>query len=172
IVLRPELFEIKKLYVKYLQQWLESFVAPFERFIDVFEVPLLPREVLVSFSTQLRHSSLHLSTSTENKSNIPHPLLLIKFFIIVSPCDFYLERSYRNNIFFLLFFYLYLLLTKKSQKGVEKQWSLQQVVQYGLVLCETLFDPYQTWRRRLAGWVWRWIFPVGFARRAACSISW
>lgn len=31
------------------------------------------------------------------------------------------------------------------------QQSLQQVVQYGLVLCESLFDPYQTWRRRLAG---------------------
>lgn len=28
---------------------------------------------------------------------------------------------------------------------------LQPVVQYGLVLCESLFDPYQTWRRRLAG---------------------
>lgn len=31
--------------------------------------------------------------------------------------------------------------------------SLQLVVQYGLVLCESLFDPYQTWRRHLAGWV-------------------
>lgn len=29
--------------------------------------------------------------------------------------------------------------------------SLQPVVQYGLVLCESLFDPYQTWRRHLAG---------------------
>uniref|UniRef100_A0A672J9K9 Neurobeachin-like protein 2 n=1 Tax=Salarias fasciatus TaxID=181472 RepID=A0A672J9K9_SALFA len=29
--------------------------------------------------------------------------------------------------------------------------ALQSVVQYGLVLFESLFDPYQTWRRRLAG---------------------
>ncbi|KAM9352743.1 neurobeachin-like protein 2 [Symphorus nematophorus] len=35
--------------------------------------------------------------------------------------------------------------------GQGEQSSLQLVVQYGLVLCESLFDPYQTWRRRLAG---------------------
>ena len=35
--------------------------------------------------------------------------------------------------------------------GEGEQSSLQLVVQYGLVLCESLFDPYQTWRRRLAG---------------------
>lgn len=37
------------------------------------------------------------------------------------------------------------------KKGDGEQSSLQLVVQYGLVLCESLFDPYQTWRRRLAG---------------------
>lgn len=37
--------------------------------------------------------------------------------------------------------------------GQGEQSSVQLVVQYGLVLCESLFDPYQTWRRRLAGWV-------------------
>lgn len=35
--------------------------------------------------------------------------------------------------------------------GQGEQSSLQLVVQYGLVLCESLFDPYQTWRRCLAG---------------------
>lgn len=35
--------------------------------------------------------------------------------------------------------------------GQMEQSSLQLVVQYGLVLFECLFDPYQTWRRRLAG---------------------
>nr|XP_054591731.1 neurobeachin-like protein 2 isoform X3 [Nothobranchius furzeri] len=164
---KERLYELWMLYhtkkdVKYLQQWLESFVAPFERFIDVqslepwrleegsFEVPLLPREVLVSFSTQLRHSSLHLSTSTENKSNIPHPLLLIKFFIIVCRNMENIDPEKTPRFVFetikLLNFCL-----EQLKKGVEKQWSLQQVVQYGLVLCETLFDPYQTWRRRLAG---------------------
>lgn len=37
------------------------------------------------------------------------------------------------------------------KNGQGEQSSLQLVVQYGLVLCESLFDPYQTWRRRLAG---------------------
>lgn len=47
------------------------------------EVPLLPREVLVLLSTQLWHSALHLSRATEHNGSTPHPLLLIKFFIIV-----------------------------------------------------------------------------------------
>lgn len=47
------------------------------------EVPLLPREVLVFLSTQLLHSTVHLSGAAELNSGTPHPLLLIKFFIIV-----------------------------------------------------------------------------------------
>uniref|UniRef100_A0A4W6DRB4 Neurobeachin-like protein 2 n=1 Tax=Lates calcarifer TaxID=8187 RepID=A0A4W6DRB4_LATCA len=108
--------------VGYLQQWLEAFVASFERLIDVqsleprrleecsSEVPLLPREVLV---------------------NTPHPLLLIKFFII-------LQINLCPNLCF-----------GQLKNGQGEQSSLQLVVQYGLVLCESLFDPYQTWRRRL-----------------------
>uniref|UniRef100_A0A8C9XVM0 Neurobeachin-like protein 2 n=1 Tax=Sander lucioperca TaxID=283035 RepID=A0A8C9XVM0_SANLU len=96
--------------VGYLQQWLEAFVASFERLIDVqsleprrleecsSEVPLLPRE-----------SAVHLSNATDVKT-------------------FYFGQL---------------------KKGQGEQSSLQMVVQYGLVLCESLFDPYQTWRRRL-----------------------
>lgn len=47
------------------------------------EVPLLPREVLVFLSTQLWDSAVHLSGVGEHNINTPHPLLLIKFFIIV-----------------------------------------------------------------------------------------
>uniref|UniRef100_A0AAY4CST8 Neurobeachin-like protein 2 n=1 Tax=Denticeps clupeoides TaxID=299321 RepID=A0AAY4CST8_9TELE len=36
----------------------------------------------------------------------------------------------------------------KERPGCEPQ-SLQSVVQHGLLLCENLFDPYQTWRKRL-----------------------
>uniref|UniRef100_A0A8D3CGL3 Neurobeachin-like protein 2 n=1 Tax=Scophthalmus maximus TaxID=52904 RepID=A0A8D3CGL3_SCOMX len=114
----------------YLQQWLEAFVASFERLIDVqsleprrleecsSEVPLLPREVLVFLSTQL--------------GSIPHPLLLIKFFIIIC-------RGTAALTFLMI------------KHGQGEPSSLQLVVQHGLVLCESLFDPYQTWRRRLAG---------------------
>ncbi|KAM9488840.1 neurobeachin-like protein 2 isoform 2-T2 [Clarias gariepinus] len=37
------------------------------------------------------------------------------------------------------------------KKKPEEQSTLQSVVQHCLLLCENLFDPYQTWRRRQAG---------------------
>uniref|UniRef100_A0A672J8G5 Neurobeachin-like protein 2 n=1 Tax=Salarias fasciatus TaxID=181472 RepID=A0A672J8G5_SALFA len=39
----------------------------------------------------------------------------------------------------------------EPRSGEGETLALQSVVQYGLVLFESLFDPYQTWRRRLAG---------------------
>lgn len=47
------------------------------------DVPLLPREVLVFLSTKLWDSTTHLSSNGEHSASTPHPLLLIKFFIIV-----------------------------------------------------------------------------------------
>uniref|UniRef100_A0A671PHP8 Neurobeachin-like protein 2 n=1 Tax=Sinocyclocheilus anshuiensis TaxID=1608454 RepID=A0A671PHP8_9TELE len=120
--------------VVYLQQWLEAFVASFEKAIDVqsteprrleewsVNVPLLPKEVLVFLSTQLWHSALHMS-GQDQSSTAPHPLLLIKFFIIIC-------RSV------------------PTEHRPDDQSTLQLVVQHGLLLCENLFDPYQTWRRR------------------------
>uniref|UniRef100_A0A8B9KL55 Neurobeachin-like protein 2 n=1 Tax=Astyanax mexicanus TaxID=7994 RepID=A0A8B9KL55_ASTMX len=132
--------------VGYLQQWLEAFVATFEKIIDVqsleprrleeynAEVPLLPRDVLVFLSTQLWHSVLHLSGQNQNNT-APHPLLLIKFFIIIwiSVCV------------------CVCVCVLQLKKQPEEQSSLQCVIQHGLLLCENLFDPYQTWRRRQAG---------------------
>ncbi|KAM3613566.1 uncharacterized protein V6R79_001520 [Siganus canaliculatus] len=148
--------------VSYLQQWLEAFVASFERLIDVqsleprrleessSEVPLLPREVLVFLSNQLWDSVVHLSGSAERSSSAPHPLLLIKFFIIVCRNMENIDPDKTPGFLFetikLLKFCLNQLKTGQGERP-----SLQLVVQYGLVLCESLFDPYQTWRRRLAG---------------------
>ncbi|XP_076009798.1 neurobeachin-like protein 2 isoform X2 [Genypterus blacodes] len=144
----------------YLQQWLEAFVASFERLIDVHsleprrleesssEVPLLPKDVLLLLSTQLWHSTLHLSGAEKNSS--PHPLLLIKFFIIVCRNMENIDPDKTPGFIFetvkLLSFCL-----KQLKQGNGEQSSLQQVVQHGLLLCESLFDPYQTWRRSLAG---------------------
>lgn len=47
------------------------------------DVPLLPREVLMFLSTKLWDSTTHLSVIGEHNGSDPHPLLLIKFFIIV-----------------------------------------------------------------------------------------
>uniref|UniRef100_A0A3B4ZN51 Neurobeachin-like protein 2 n=1 Tax=Stegastes partitus TaxID=144197 RepID=A0A3B4ZN51_9TELE len=147
--------------VSYLQQWLEVFVASFERLIDVesleprrledssSDVPLLPRDVLMLLSTQLWHSVLHLSGAAEH-NNTPHPLLLIKFFIIVCRNMENIDPEKTPSFVFETIKLLNYCLDQ-LKKGQEDKSSLQSVVQYGLVLCESLFDPYQTWRRRLAG---------------------
>uniref|UniRef100_A0AAR2KU15 Neurobeachin-like protein 2 n=1 Tax=Pygocentrus nattereri TaxID=42514 RepID=A0AAR2KU15_PYGNA len=150
------LFYTKK-DVAYLQQWLEAFVASFEKVIDVHsleprrledhntEVPLLPRETLVFLSTQLWHSVLHLSGQNQNNT-APHPLLLIKFFIII--CRTFkplVEKSVCNAVECGCVWVFQL------KKQSEESSTLQGVIQHGLLLCENLFDPYQTWRRRQAG---------------------
>ncbi|CAL1611255.1 unnamed protein product [Knipowitschia caucasica] len=148
--------------VTYLHQWLEVFVASFERLIDVAsleprrveesssEVPLLPREVLVLLSKQLWHSTLQLTNTAEQNSSTPHPLLLIKFFIIVCRNMENIDPEKTPGFVFetikLLDFCLHQI--KKEEDELD---SLPLVVQHGLVLCESLYDPYQTWRRRLSG---------------------
>uniref|UniRef100_A0A8P4K618 Neurobeachin-like protein 2 n=1 Tax=Dicentrarchus labrax TaxID=13489 RepID=A0A8P4K618_DICLA len=164
---KERLYELWMLYytkkdVSYLQQWLEAFVASFERLIDVqsleprrleecsSEVPLLPREVLVFLRTQLSDSTVHLSAITEHNSSTPHPLLLIKFFIIVCRNMENIDPDKTPGFVFETIKLLNVCLDQ-LKTGQGEQSSLQLVVQYGLVLCESLFDPYQTWRRRLAG---------------------
>ncbi|XP_051922012.1 neurobeachin-like protein 2 isoform X1 [Hippocampus zosterae] len=163
---KEKLYELWMLYytkkdVGYLQQWLEAFVASFERLIDVnsleprrleectSEVPLLPNEVLVFLSTQLWQSAPHLSDSHDH-SNTPHPLLLIKFFIIVCRNMENIDPEKTPGFVFesikLVNFCLH-----QIKNGEGEQSTLRSVVYYGLVLWESVFDPYQTWRRRLAG---------------------
>ncbi|XP_063735209.1 neurobeachin-like protein 2 isoform X1 [Eleginops maclovinus] len=164
---KERLYELWMLYytkkdVGYLQQWLEAFVASFERLIDVqsleprrleecsSEVPLLPKEVLVLLGTQLWESAEQLTDPPESNGTVPHPLLLIKFFIIVCRN---MENIDPDNTPGFVFETIKLLNFCLSQlkKGEGEQSSLQLAVQYGLVMFENLFDPYQTWRRGLAG---------------------
>uniref|UniRef100_A0A671LZW7 Neurobeachin-like protein 2 n=1 Tax=Sinocyclocheilus anshuiensis TaxID=1608454 RepID=A0A671LZW7_9TELE len=99
------------------------------------DVPLLPKEVLVFLSTQLWHSALHMS-GQDQSSTAPHPLLLIKFFIIICRS---VPTEHRCVYACVL----------QLKKQPDDQSTLQSVVQHGLLLCENLFDPYQTWRRRM-----------------------
>ncbi|XP_029359422.1 neurobeachin-like protein 2 isoform X2 [Echeneis naucrates] len=164
---KERLYELWMLYytkkdVSYLQQWLEAFVTSFERLIDVqsleprrleessSEVPLLPREVLEFLSTQLWHSVPHLSGAAEQDSSTPHPLLLIKFFIIVCRNMENIDTE-KTPVFVFEAIRLLNFCLDQLKHGQGEQSSLQLIVQYGLVLFESLFDPYQTWRRRLAG---------------------
>uniref|UniRef100_A0A8C2G067 Neurobeachin-like 2 n=1 Tax=Cyprinus carpio TaxID=7962 RepID=A0A8C2G067_CYPCA len=150
-----------KRYVVYLQQWLEAFVASFEKVIDVqsteprrleewsVDVPLLPKEVLVFLSTQLWHSTLHMS-GQDQSSTAPHPLLLIKFFIIICRNMENIDSEKTPGFVFETIKLLNFCLTQ-LKKQPDDHSTLQSVVQHGLLLCENLFDPYQTWRRRQAG---------------------
>ncbi|XP_072572045.1 neurobeachin-like protein 2 isoform X2 [Paramormyrops kingsleyae] len=147
--------------VRYLQQWLEAFVASFEKLIDIHtleprrpedsctDVPLLPPDVLILLSTQLWHSALHLSGQEQNIT-APQPLLLIKFFIIICRNLENIDTKKTPGFIFetikLLSFCV-----AQLKKQPQEQESLRTVAQYGLLLCESLFDPYQTWRRRLTG---------------------
>ncbi|XP_016424397.1 neurobeachin-like protein 2 [Sinocyclocheilus rhinocerous] len=163
---KERLYELWMLYytkkdVVYLQQWLEAFVASFEKAIDVqsteprrleewsVDVPLLPKEVLMFLSTQLWHSALHMS-GQDQSSTAPHPLLLIKFFIIICRNMENIDSEKTPGFVFETIKLLNFCLTQ-LKKQPDDQSTLQSVVQHGLLLCENLFDPYQTWRRRQAG---------------------
>ncbi|XP_058230531.1 neurobeachin-like protein 2 isoform X2 [Hemibagrus wyckioides] len=155
--------------VSYLQPCLEAFVASFEKVIDVqsleprrnscsyvcsleewnAEVPVVPRDFLVFLGTQLWHSVLHLSGQEQNNST-PHPLLLIKFFIIICRNMENIDPE-KTPGFVLETIKLLNYCLNQIKKKPEEQSSLQSVVQHCLLLCENLFDPYQTWRRRQAG---------------------
>ncbi|XP_073782067.1 neurobeachin-like protein 2 isoform X3 [Danio rerio] len=163
---KERLYELWMLYytkkdVVYLQQWLEAFVASFEKVIDVHsieprrleewsaDVPLLPKEVLVFLSTQLWHSALHMS-GQDQSITAPHPLLLIKFFIIICRNMENIDSEKTPGFVFETIKLLNFCLAQ-LKKQPDDQSTLQAVVQHGLLLCENLFDPYQTWRRRQAG---------------------
>ncbi|XP_040021146.2 neurobeachin-like protein 2 isoform X1 [Gasterosteus aculeatus] len=145
-----------------LQQWLEAFVASFETLIDVHslqprrleecssEVPLLPTEVMVFLGGLLRQSAEHLSEAADPASIPPHPLLLIKFFIIICRNMENIDQEKTPDFVFETIKLLHFCLDQ-LKKGRGEPSSLQVLVRYGLVLCESLFDPYQTWRRHLAG---------------------
>ncbi|MBN3300810.1 NBEL2 protein, partial [Amia calva] len=113
------------------------------------EIPLLPREVLVLLSTQLWHSALQLS-GQEKQSAAAHPLLLIKFLIIICRNMENIDPDRTPGFVFetikLLSFCM-----AQLKKQPEDQEQLASVVLHGLLLLESLFDPYQTWRRQLAG---------------------
>ncbi|XP_057195455.1 neurobeachin-like protein 2 isoform X2 [Triplophysa rosa] len=163
---KERLYELWMLYytkkdVGYLQQWLETFVASFEKVIDVqsteprrleewsADVPLLPKEVLLFLSTQLWHSALHLS-GQDQTSTAPQPLLIIKFFIIICRNMENIDSEKTPGFVFETIKVLNFCLNQ-LKKQPEDQSTLKSVVQHGLLLCENLFDPYQTWRRRQAG---------------------
>ncbi|XP_045552936.1 neurobeachin-like protein 2 isoform X4 [Salmo salar] len=99
------------------------------------------------------NSTLHLSGGDSNNSTL-HPLLLIKFFIIVCRNMENLDPEKTPGYVFETIKLLNFCLTQLKKQPADQsslQTVIQTVIQYGLMLLESLFDPYNTWRRRLAG---------------------
>uniref|UniRef100_A0AAZ3R101 Neurobeachin-like protein 2 n=1 Tax=Oncorhynchus tshawytscha TaxID=74940 RepID=A0AAZ3R101_ONCTS len=127
----------KLVYVQSLEpRRLENYIT---------EVPLIPRDILVFFSDQLSHSH-----PAPLWGHHPAPLLLIKFFIIVCRNMENIDPEKTPGFVFETIKLLNFCLTQLKKQPAD-QSSLQTVIQYGLMLLESLFDPYNTWRRRLTG---------------------
>ncbi|XP_064410109.1 neurobeachin-like protein 2 [Latimeria chalumnae] len=153
--------------LNYLQQWLEAFVATFEKIIDVnsleprrpedsaSEIPLLPQAVLQVLNQQLGHCVHQLSTN-EAEAGLSQALLLIKFLIIICRNLENIEAdrtpAFVHEIIKLVDVCIIMLKNVAQEEAVVPAASqFENVTIYALHLCECIFDPYQTWRRQLSG---------------------
>ncbi|XP_060638681.2 neurobeachin-like protein 2 [Anolis sagrei] len=166
---KERLYELWMLYfakkdLAKLQQWLEAFVANFEKIIavhsleprrpeeSVSEIPLLPRDVLQVLTQQLAHCVSQVSRQEVAEAGLHQALLLVKFFIIICRNleNVQAERPpvFVHEVVSLLSAYSKKL---KSPQPLPCKSQLEKVTLYTLHLSECLFDPYQTWRRQLSG---------------------
>ncbi|XP_026578843.1 neurobeachin-like protein 2 [Pseudonaja textilis] len=152
--------------LSYLQQWLEAFVANFEKIIAVHsleprrpedsisEIPLLPLNVLQVLTQQLTSSVSQISRDEVAEPGLKQALLLTKFFIIICR-NLENVQADRPPLFVHDLIVLLSTCSKKLNSFHTEAWphqgQLENVTLYALHLCECLFDPYQTWRRQLSG---------------------
>uniref|UniRef100_Q6ZNJ1-2 Isoform 2 of Neurobeachin-like protein 2 n=1 Tax=Homo sapiens TaxID=9606 RepID=Q6ZNJ1-2 len=152
------LYELWLLYyaqkdLGYLQQWLKAFVGAFKKSISLSsleprrpeeagaEVPLLPLD------------ELHVLAEQLHQADLEQALLLLKLFIILCRNLENIEAG-RGQV---LVPRVLALLTKlvAELKGCPppqgRGTQLENVALHALLLCEGLFDPYQTWRRQRSG---------------------
>nr|XP_044610595.1 neurobeachin-like protein 2 isoform X4 [Equus asinus] len=138
----------------YLQQWLTAFVSAFEKSISLSsleprrpeeagaEVPLLPLDALHVLAEQL------------DKGDLEQALLLLKLFIILCRNLENVEAGWGPVLVPRVLALLTGLAAElkgppSPQEGRGPQ--LENVALHALLLCEGLFDPYQTWRRQHSG---------------------
>nr|XP_044992261.1 LOW QUALITY PROTEIN: neurobeachin-like protein 2 [Jaculus jaculus] len=153
------LYELWLLYyaqkdLGYLQQWLKAFVGAFEKSISLTsleprrpeeagaEVPLLPLDARHVLAEQL------------DLGDLEQAQLLLKLFIILCRNLENVEAGWGQVLVHRVLALLSGLVaelkgTALSQEGRGTQ--LENVALHALLLCEGLFDPYQTWRRQHSG---------------------
>ncbi|XP_006868866.1 PREDICTED: neurobeachin-like protein 2 [Chrysochloris asiatica] len=153
------LYELWLLYyaqkdLAYLQQWLKAFVGAFEKSISLAsleprrleeagaEVPLLPLDALHVLAEQL------------NQGDLEQALLLLKLFIILCRNLENLEAGWGLLLVPRVLTLLTGLVVQLKEPASLQEGTgphLENVALHALLLCEGLFDPYQTWRRQHSG---------------------
>nr|XP_031326049.1 neurobeachin-like protein 2 isoform X10 [Camelus dromedarius] len=150
--LLPQVWSEKDL--GYLQQWLKAFVGAFEKSISLSsleprrpeeagaEVPLLPLDALLVLAKQL------------DEGDLEQALLLLKLFIILCRNPENVEAGWGQVLVPRVLALLTRLVAELKgppplQEGCGPQ--LENIALHALLLCEGLFDPYQTWRRQHSG---------------------
>ncbi|KAL2803918.1 neurobeachin-like protein 2 isoform 2 [Daubentonia madagascariensis] len=138
----------------YLQQWLKAFVGAFEKTISLSsleprrpeeagaEVPVLPLDALYVLAKQL------------DEADLEQALLLLKLFIILCRNLENVEAD-RGQVLVhrVLALLTGLVAELKGHLPLQEDHGtqLENVALHALLLCEGLFDPYQTWRRQHSG---------------------
>ncbi|XP_053514799.1 neurobeachin-like protein 1 isoform X2 [Artibeus jamaicensis] len=169
---RERLFELWMLYCTkkdpdYLKLWLENFVSSYEQFLDVdFEklptrvddvppgISLLPDNILQVLRIQLLHCVQKMADGLEEQQQALS-ILLVKFFIILCRNLSNVEEigtcSYINHVITMTTLYIQQLKSKKKEKELADQTSIEEFVIHALAFCESLYDPYRNWRHRISG---------------------
>nr|XP_020023925.1 neurobeachin-like protein 2 isoform X4 [Castor canadensis] len=138
----------------YLQQWLKAFVGAFEKSILLSslepqrpeeagaEVPLLPLDALHVLAEQL------------DQGDLEQALLVLKLFIILCRNLDNVEAGWGQVLVprvLALLTGLVAELKGPPPPQEDRGTQLENVALHALLLCESLFDPYQTWRRQHSG---------------------
>ncbi|XP_037379777.1 neurobeachin-like protein 1 isoform X1 [Talpa occidentalis] len=169
---RERLFELWMLYCTkkdpdYLKLWLDNFVSSYEQFLDVdFEklptrvddvppgISLLPDNILQVLRIQLLQCVQKMADGLEEQQQALS-VLLVKFFIILCRNLSNVEEigtcSYINHVITMTTLYIQQLKSKKKEKELADQTSIEEFVIHALAFCESLYDPYRNWRHRISG---------------------
>ncbi|XP_043316225.1 neurobeachin-like protein 1 [Cervus canadensis] len=151
----------------YLKLWLDSFVSSYEQFLDVdFEklptrvddmppgISLLPDNILQVLRIQLLQCVQKMADGLEEEQQALS-VLLVKFFIILCRNLSNVEEigtcSYINHVITMTTLYIQQLKSKKKEKELADQTSIEEFVIHALAFCESLYDPYRNWRQRISG---------------------
>ncbi|XP_054585901.1 neurobeachin-like protein 2 isoform X1 [Eptesicus fuscus] len=142
-----------------LQQWLKAYVGAFEESISLSSLePRRPEEAGADVPP-LPLDALRVLAEQLDQGDLEQTLLLLKLFVILGRNLESAEAGWGQVLAPRVLALLTRLVAKlkgrspppegPSGRGPEPE--LEEVALHALLLCEGLFDPYQTWRRRHRG---------------------